>query len=511
MKTLLVLPIIIPLLAAALCLLCWARPKVQRVLSVVSCLTTTIAAGVLLYHVASHGIQVTQIGDWPAPFGITLVADIFSALMLIVATSIALAVTIYSLATIDVGREAFGYHPLLLILQTGICGAFLTGDLFNLYVWFEVMLVASFVLLVLGGEPEQVIGGIKYVTLNLLASALFLAAVGLVYGLAGTLNMADLAEKLRDTSRPGTVTAVSMLLLIAFGIKSAIFPLFFWLPASYHTPPAAVSAIFAGLLTKVGVYALIRAFTLLFVQDVKLTHTLILVLSGFTMLTGVLGAASQNEFRRILSFHIVSQIGYMTMGLGLSGVARSPALAVAALGGSLFYIVHHIAVKTNLFLVSGVAGQLNGTYELKSMGGLYRWHPGLACLFLVPALSLAGVPPFSGFFAKLALLQAGLKIEQYTIVGVSLLVGLLTLFSMTKIWAEAFWKVPPGMEADDPVARDQLGRGLRIWMYLPIGCLAAVTIALGLFAGPVLGLAVRAAEQLVDQQAYVSAVLGDTR
>jgi multicomponent Na+:H+ antiporter subunit D len=367
-----------------------------------------------------------------APFGITLVADLLSAIMVVLAGLMGLAVAVYSLASIDQQREAFGYYPLLHILLMGVCGAFLTGDIFNLYVWFEVMLIASFVLLALGSERPQIEGAIKYVTLNLMSSAIFLAAVGILYGVVGTLNMADLAVKLPTVTPPGLVTTLAMLFLVAFGVKAAVFPLFFWLPASYHTPPVAVSAIFAGLLTKVGVYAMIRVFTLLFVQNVGYTHTLILVMAGLTMLTGVLGAVAQNEFRRILSFHIVSQIGYMIMGLGLC--------TRLALAGSVFYIVHHIIMKTNLFLVSGVAYRLRGTFELKDLGGLYQAHPLLALLFLIPALSLAGMPPLSGFFAKLVLLQAGLEMGQYVIVAVALAVGLLTLVSMTKIWAEAFWK-----------------------------------------------------------------------
>src|SRR5687767_340783 len=272
----------------------------------------------------------------------------------------------------DRGREAFGYYPLVHALLLGVCGAFLTGDLFNLYVWFEVMLMASFVLLVLGGERPQMHGGIKYVTLNLVSSSLFLAAVGILYGLTGTLNMADLARKLDGLGHTGPVTAVAMLFLVAFGIKAAVFPLFFWLPASYHTPPGAVSALFAGLLTKVGVYALIRVFILLFVGDAAFIHLLILVLSGLTMVTGVLGAIAQHEFRRVLSFVHISQLGYMTMGLGLAGLTGSPSLAVLALAGSVFYVAHHIAAMTNLFLLSSVVRRLCGTYELRGQGGLYR-------------------------------------------------------------------------------------------------------------------------------------------
>ncbi|MGE3539669.1 MAG: Na+/H+ antiporter subunit D [Candidatus Tectimicrobiota bacterium] len=492
MKVLLVLPIVLPLLTAATALLVWRWRTMQRVLGVIGTASMLVVGLMLLQVVWRHGIQSDQMGSWPAPFGITLVADLLSAIMVVLAGLIGLAVAIYSLASIDQQREAFGYYPLLHLLLMGVCGAFLTGDLFNLYVWFEVMLIASFVLLALGSERPQIEGAIKYVTLNLMASALFLAAVGLLYGVVGTLNLADLAVKLPAVAPPGLVTTLAMLFLVAFGVKAAVFPLFFWLPASYHTPPVAVSALFAGLLTKVGVYALMRVFTLLFVQNVGYTHTLLLVIAGLTMLTGVLGAVAQNEFRRILSFHIVSQIGYMVMGLGLC--------TRLALAGSVFYIVHHIIVKTNLFLVSGVAYRLRGTLALKDLGGLYQGYPMLACLFLIPALSLAGMPPLSGFFAKLALLQAALERGQYLLVVVALMVGMLTLVSMTKIWAEAFWK--PAVEAPVSVMRSPRA------LLLPIATLATCTVLIGLAAGPLLALSMQAADQLLDPRAYIQAVLG---
>lgn len=494
-NTLLLLPILIPFLTAVVALLAWQQRRLQRVLGVVGAAGLLGAALGLLVSVAQSGIQVVQLGNWPAPFGITLVADLFSAIMVVLAGLMGLMVAIYSLTTMDARREAFGYYPLLHILLLGVCGAFLTGDMFNLYVWFEVMLIASFVLLALGGERAQLEGAIKYVTLNLMSSALFLAAVGILYGVVGTLNMADVARQIK-TVQPGLVTTLAMLFLVAFGIKAAIFPLFFWLPASYHTPPVAVSAIFAGLLTKVGVYALIRVFTLIFIQDVSYTHTLLLIVAGLTMVTGVLGAAAQEEFRRILSFHIVSQIGYMLMGLAL--------FTPLALAGSIFYIIHHIIVKTNLFLISGAVYRLSGTYQLKKLGGLYQSSPGIAMLFLIPALSLAGIPPLSGFWAKFTLVRAGLELEQYVIVITALGVGLLTLFSMTKIWAEAFWKEKPAAGDDDQARTSQTGLPL----LLPIFILATVTVTIGLVTEPVFRLASQAAEQLLNPAGYIQAVLG---
>lgn len=498
MKPLLVLPIILPLAAAAGCLLAWRSRVAQRVIGVAGAAALLAAAVLLLQSVWRDGVQAVQIGRWPAPFGITLVADTFSALMVLLTGIVGFATSLYSLASIDARREQYGYHALMSVLLMGVCGAFLTGDVFNLYVWFEVMLIASFVLMALGGERAQMEGAIKYVTLNLMSSAILLAAVGVLYGLTGTLNMADLSVRVAARPAGGVMTAVSMMFLVAFGIKAAVFPLFFWLPASYHTPPAPVSAVFAGLLTKVGVYALIRMFTLVFTHDVAFTHGLITLVAAFTMLSGVLGAAAQSEFRRILSFHIISQIGYMIMGLGL--------FTAAAVAGSVFYIAHHIIVKTNLFFVSGVARRLRGGYRLDGLGGLYRDHPWLALMFLVPALSLAGIPPLSGFFAKFALVRAGLAIEGYGIVGVALVVGLLTLYSMTKIWSEAFWKPAPGNAAESPAP--PMSADARL-MLVPIALLALLTVAIGLAPGVLLELSVRAAEELMNPAGYVTCVMGE--
>lgn len=492
MNLLLILPLLVPLGTAAVSLLVRRSRMAQRGLGVAGMAALLGVALGLLASVWTDGIQAAQIGNWPAPFGITLVADLFSAVMVALAALMGLTVAVYSLATVDRRRESFGYYPLLHILLMGICGAFLTGDLFNLYVWFEVMLIASFVLLALGGERAQLEGAIKYVTLNLLSSAFFLAAVGLLYGITGTLNMADLAVTLRTEPNTGLVTTVAVLFLVAFGIKAAVFPLFFWLPASYHTPPAAVSAIFAGLLTKVGVYALIRVFTLLFVEDTGYTHTLILIIAGLTMVSGVLGAIAQVEFRRVLSFQVISTIGYILMGLGL--------LTPLALAGSVFYIIQDIVVKTNLFLISGVTLRLRRTDALYRLGGLYKGLPVLAVLFFIPAMSLSGIPPLSGFFAKLALVEAGLQSEHYVIVLVALIVSPLTLFSMTKVWAEAFWKPDPSGKDD----RESAG-----WGTLgPITVLAAITVVLGLAAEPAFVLSRHAANQLLNPTGYIEAVLG---
>ncbi|MCS7283246.1 MAG: Na+/H+ antiporter subunit D [Anaerolineae bacterium] len=475
-----ILPILISFLTGIATLLFRDRRPIQRALSVLGAAALLAAGLTLLAVVWREGVQRLEVGNWPAPFGIVLSADLFSAIMVVLTGLVGLTVAIYSLGSIDPDRERFGFHPLLHILLMGVCGAFLTADLFNLYVWFEVMLIASFVLMTLGGERAQLEGGIKYVTLNLMASALFLVGVGILYGITGALNMADIAQRLAEVKQPGLVLAVAFLFLVAFGIKAAVFPLFFWLPASYHTPPVPVTALFSGLLTKVGVYALVRVFTLLFAQEGEFIPPVLLTIAGLTMVTGVLGAVAQTEMRRLLSFHIISQIGYLLMGLGL----RTP----LALAGTIFFMAHVILAKTALFLVSGIVHRLRGTYDLKKLGGLYRTQPVLTVLFLLPALSLAGLPPLSGFFAKLALVQAGLEAGQFAIVAVALGVSMLTLFSMMKIWNEAFWK--PSGESMTTVS------SCPTTLWLPLGLLAALTVALGLAAGPLFALSLQAAEQL---------------
>lgn len=499
MTWLIVLPILIPFTTAILAFAARNALRVQRAISLAgSVALLAVAVGVIM-AVWNAGAVAVQVSDWPAPFGIIVVADRLSAIMVMITGICAVAIGVYSLGDIDAPRERLAFHPFYHILLGGICGAFLTGDIFNLYVWFEVMLIASFALLVIGGEKPQIDGAVKYVAINLVSTITFLMAIGLLYGLTGTLNMADLHLRVQEVEDTGLLTAVAVLFLIGFGIKAAVFPLFFWLPASYHTPPVTVSAIFSALLTKVGVYAIIRTFTLIFTHDVDLTHNVLLVVAALTMVTGVLGAAAQSEVRRILSFHIVSQIGYMILGLAL--------YTPLGLVGAVFYLVHHIVVKANLFLVSGVMRRVGGSFDLARLGSLYRERPMLGMLFLVPAFSLAGFPPLSGFWAKLLLIQASLEIEQYLIAAIALIVGLLTIYSMTKIWTQAFWKPRPEDASTIPARLPAMQMAL---LTAPIVALAAITIVIGVWTEPFLAFAERAANDLLNPAPYLGAVLGNT-
>ncbi len=497
MSWILSLPLAIPFATAILAFL-FRRGRAGRWISVAGSAALLVAAVLLTAQVLAAGVIAGQMGGWPAPFGITLVADPLAAAMVLITAVVALAVAVYALADIDAAAERAGYHALFNVLMAGVVGAFLTGDLFNLYVWFEVMLIASFGLLVLKGGREAIDGGVKYIALNLVSTILFLTGIGLLYGMTGTLNLADLATAV-DAADQGLLTVVAMAFMVAFGVKAALFPLFFWLPASYHTPHFAVSAVFAGLLTKVGVYALIRMFTLVFEHDTGFTHTVLLWVAVLTMVVGVLGAAAQSDFRKILSFHIVSQIGYMVLGLAL--------MTPLALMGAVFYLIHHIVVKANLFLIAGVASRIAGSTELARIGGLYATAPLLSVLFVVPAFSLAGFPPLSGFWAKFLIVKAALEVEAWIVAGAALAVGLMTIYSMTKIWAAAFWRPHPDGRAP---TLGSLAPGERRALIWPIATLAAITVAIGLAPEAFVGFAETAAAQLLDPTAYVAAVLGET-
>ncbi|MGZ6791691.1 MAG: Na+/H+ antiporter subunit D, partial [Mycobacteriales bacterium] len=379
------LPVLLPLLGAAGALLVGRHPRVQRALSL-TVLTAVLAVAVALLLLADrHGTTAVAVGGWPVPLGIVLVVDQLAGLMLVVATTVALGVLVFAVGQGSAdGSETTPlsiFHPTFLVLVAGVSDAFLAGDLFNLYVGFEILLMASYVLLTLGGTASRIRGGITYVVVSLTSSLLFLAAIGLIYAATGTVTMAQLAVRLQHLPA-GTQLLLQSMLLIAFGIKAAVFPLSAWLPDSYPTAPAPVTAVFAGLLTKVGVYAIIRTQTLLFPGG-ALDGVLIWAALA-TMLVGILGAVAQTDIRRILSFTLVSHIGYMIFGISLG--------TTAGLAGAIFYIAHHITIQTTLFLVAGLIERQGGTTSVERLGGLAASAPLLAVLFFVPAINLAGVP-----------------------------------------------------------------------------------------------------------------------
>jgi multicomponent Na+:H+ antiporter subunit D len=487
----------VPLVGAALSLLLNRRPTAQRLLGTVVLIGTVALAAITMITVADGTVVTTRVGGWDASIGIVLAADPLAGLMLVVSSVMLLAVLVYAIGSARTRDQAPYFHPVYLTLAAGVYASFLTADLFNLFVAFEVMLVSSYVLITLGGSRDQVRHGMTYVVISLLASTLFITAVGLLYAATGTVNLADLAVALEDVD-PALRSALGLLLLVVFGIKAAIFPLFSWLPDSYPTAPSPVTAVFAGLLTKVGVYAIMRTQTLLFPTS-GTASAVLLVLAGLTMTVGVLGAIAQDDVKRILSFHIISQIGYMIFGVGL--------FSLAGLAGAVLYIVHHIIVKTTLFLVAGIVEHSTGTGLLRRLGGMLHSAPAYAVLFLLPALSLAGIPPLSGFVAKLALVQAGLAVDQWAIVAVSLAVSLLTLFSMTKIWNGVFWGRP---DEPSPVVEAHGVERLAVspLMVGATSVLVAGSVIVAVAAGPIYAVSERAAMVLLHRDAYIDAVVG---
>ncbi|SNY68944.1 Na+/H+ antiporter subunit D [Paractinoplanes atraurantiacus] len=493
------LPVVMPLIGAALTLMMAGRPRAQRTVSLTVLTATVIVSAALLWLTTTGGSMVVTVGGWAAPLGIVLVADQLAALMLVVSATMTVCVLVYSIGQgMADGHEETPlsvYHPTYLVLTAGVTNAFLAGDLFNLYVGFEILLVASYVLLTLGGTENRIRAGITYVVVSLLSSVIFLTAIGLIYAATGTLTMAHLVERL-DELPDGLRLMLQGMLLLAFGIKAAVFPLSSWLPDSYPTAPAPVTAVFAGLLTKVGVYAIIRTETLLFPGG--RAAVVLLILALLTMVVGILGAVAQSDIKRLLSFTLVSHIGYLLFGVGLT--------TQLGLSSAIFYVVHHITIQTTLFLATGLIEKRGGSTALDRLGGLARLSPVLAVLFLVPALNLAGIPPFSGFIGKLGLVQAGAAdggVLAWLLIAGGLATSLLTLYAVARVWNLAFWRVPPASApARSPLPPLMVGSTL---------ALVVLGVGLTVVAGPLFEIGDQAAGGLLERSGYVEAVFGGPR
>jgi multicomponent Na+:H+ antiporter subunit D len=552
------LPVILPLLGAGLALILRGRPALQRAVSTTVLTCVVAVAATLVYRTDQDGPQVLWIGAWKEPLGICLVADRLSSLMVLVSAVVTLAVLVYSIGQGMTGDERETptpltiYHPTFLVLAAGVSNAFLAGDLFNLFVSFEMLLFASYVLLTLGGTAARIRAGTIYVVVNVLSSSLFLISIAAVYSATGSLNLAQLAGRINEL--PASLALVlQLLLLTTFSIKAAVFPLSFWLPDSYPTAPAPVTAVFAGLLTKVGIYAIIRTQTLLF-PDSPLTD-LLLGAALLTLVMGILGAVAQSDIKRMLSFTLVSHIGYMMFGIAVG--------TRAGYSGAIFYVAHHITIQTTLFLVLGLVERRAGSTSLIKLGGLARLAPLLGILFFVPAMNLAGIPPMSGFLGKVALTDAGLQLGTplaYAVVAAGMATSLLTLYAVAKAWNLAFWRTPEEAHAmarelsgldptsgtpdvvrhgdhvhvgvatfdrraqdearrivdeDDVVNQDlyQLTQQGALptrpprTMVVATGSLVALSLGLTVVAGPMFGYTGRAAQDLLHRDYYISSVL----
>jgi len=480
-SALVVTPVLVPLATVVLTTLTNRRPALQQALSLAGVLAFLACAVALVFLAAADQPARTAFGSWVAPYGIEFHLDRIGASLVLITALMGTASLLFLASDADPGPR----HPLLLPLVHGVLagvgGAFSTADLFNLYVWFEVMLICALGLFALGGRLDQLDATFKYLVLNLLGTLLLLIAVGAIYGATGHLNFGALSAAASGMP-PALATVLLAALLLAFLIKAGSFPVYAWLPASYHTLPAPILALFAGLLTKVGVYAVLRIVGDVFAPAPGIIMEALGWIAAATMILGVLGAAYHWDMRRILAFHIVSQIGYILLAVALASEAGNAA--------TLFYTLHHIIVKANLFLIAAMIWRLTGSYDLRRIGGLYKLRPLLGVLFLVPALSLVGIPPLSGFWAKLIVLQEALAQGRYAWTAVALAVSVLTLYSMVKIWMQAFWKTHPDTKWQLP-SNTRLGPAWAATLGL-----AALTLTISINPEPLLDYAQAAARML---------------
>lgn len=488
MSSLAGVPILLPLAVALLALLA-PRPSVGRRIGVGLAFFSLLGFSVwLLGHVREAGPLVLSWGGWIVPYGIVLVADTLAAIMLCLSSLTALVCVLYGFAETQPRDEHPLRLPLLLLLLAGIHLSFLTGDLFNLFVAFEVFLLASYALMTLEADAARSRRALPYVTINLIGSALFLCACGFAYGLFGSLNFAEIAVRSSQMVNDPRLEILALLFLLVFAIKAGLFPLYYWLPISYPALPAPVAALYAGMLTKVGAYVLIRLFGTVLPPDLAWVHSTIAWAAGVTMIVGVLGAVAQNRIQTVLSYHIVSQVGYIVLAVGL--------FSADAFAAAIFYITHHIVVKAALFLVGGIVVRMQGTDDLRKTGGLWAAAPALGLIFLVQAFSLAGVPPLSGFWGKFMIVKEGLAQGQWTLVLLSLIASALTLLSMLKIWLAAFWR--DGSEAASLESTPSSRR-----MMAAVGLLVATSLSIGLGANYFVALAEQAARETLDRTEYV--------
>lgn len=535
------IPVLLPLLSAGLALVVSRRPRIQQAISVAA-LAVSLVFSIYILIAANSGPLVLDVGSWAAPIGITLVGDRLAALMLVISQIVTLAVMVYSIGQ-DVADDSPAapiaiYHPTFLVLVAGVSNAFLTGDLFNLYVGFELLLAASFVLITLGGTRGRVRAGTVYVVVSLISSVIFLTAIALIYGALGTVNMAQLSVRIHDLD-PNMALLLQLMLLVAFGIKAAIFPLSAWLPDSYPTAPAQVTAVFAGLLTKVGVYAIMRLQFTLF-PDNNL-QVLLAVLAIFTMITGIMGAVAQDDVKRLLSFTLVSHIGYMLWGISLA--------TVLSLSSAIYYAAHHILVQATLFLIVGLIERKTGTTSSSRLSSMMRTAPFIAILFFISGTNLVGIPPLSGFIGKLGLTEASVNADTpvaWSLLAAGLVTSLLTLYVLIKVWNRVFWQTPEdGSRLADTFgkkkhlsgreermlkraqmadrsqrvshivaesARTEHERGggnVGAIMYGTVVVLTLVQIAMSVFGGSIFAYTTESASALINKHSYVTAVLGE--
>lgn len=494
MNNIVVLPMVIPLLTAIV--LFFLRPfvKIQRVLSIVAMLVTVIVSVYILNLIQSDGILRLDFGGWLPPYGILFVADSFATLLVLTTAVVTTLILLFSFTSTPKSHENMFFYAFVLFLVAGVNGSFLTGDLFNLFVFFEVMLLASYVLITLGGRKVQLLESIKYVVINVLSSWFFLLGIAYLYGTLGTLNMAHLSVRIAEVGQGPLLTVIGIVFLLVFSLKSGLL-LYFWLPGSYSAPPTAVAALFGALLTKVGIYAMFRTFTLLFYHEPSLTHTIIGVMAAITMIGGSLGAIAYQDIRQIVSYNVVITVGFILVGLAVS--------TEVALVGSIYYLVHDMIIKALLFLIAGTVIYVTGRSKIGQMSGLIRNYPVLGWLFFITVLSIGGIPPLSGFIGKVYVGQGAIDVGSYVLLGIAFLSSLFAVYSLLRIFMNCFW--------GETIISEETETPLKKRVLLPCVLLGAITVGLGVGAEGIAMYVNDAAYTLMNPEVYIDAVLNDSK
>lgn len=492
MSNLIVLPMIIPIIIGVILIFLHKFIHLQRWLTFFGIVTNVIISLVLLTNIQLSGIIKLDFGNWLPPFGISFVADSFAVLLVLTASIVSAICTLYAMSTIGKVRENLYFYPFVNFLIAGVNGSFLTGDLFNLFVTFEVMLLASYALISLGNTERQLKASLKYIAINVVSSSLLLIAIAYLYGTVGTLNMAHLSVRISEAGQTPLITIISILFLIVFSIKGALV-LYHWLPGSYSAPPTAIAALFGALLTKVGIYALFRVFTLLFYHEPTVTHTLIGIMAGITLIGGSLGAIAYQDIREIVSYNVIIAVGFILVGLAI--------MTETAINGAIFYTVHDMIVKALLFIVAGTVIQLTHTSKINEMSGLIRNYPALGWILFITILSLTGIPPLSGFLGKVLIGQAAIDTGSYTLLVISFLSGIAVLYSLLRIFMNCFWGETIISEEDEAP--------LRFRVLFPATIFVVITFALGIGAEGVAAYIQDASQTLMNPEIYIDAVLNN--
>lgn len=490
MNNIIVLPMVIPLLTAIFLVFFRKQLSIQRAVTVVSLLLNIIISAYIVHLIYNVGILRLDFGGWIPPFGIVFVADSFAMLLVTATNIVSLIIMIYAFYSIGKQREKLYFYPFVHFLIAGVNGSFLTGDLFNLFVTFEVMLLASYVLLTLGATKVQLVESLKYVAINVISSSLFLIAIAYLYGTLGTLNMAHLSVRIAEVGQTPLLTVISLLFLVVFSLKSGLL-LYHWLPGSYSTPPTAIAALFGALLTKVGIYSIFRVFTLLFYHETAITHTVIGMMAGLTLIGGMIGAIAYPNIRYIVSYNVIISVGFILVGLAV--------METAALAGATFYLVHDIFVKALLFLVAGTTIYLAKTAQMDEISGLIRHYPWLGWSFFITALALAGIPPLSGFLGKILIAQGAISAHSFVLLGLGFLSSFVVLYSLIRIFMNVFW--------GETIIDIDEARPLHKGMLIPGVMLVAISLMLGLGSEFIAPYVTDAAETLMNPHIYIDAIL----